>query len=114
NGDFSAERRKRTLDVAAAWIHSPAPSHEQETFDLVLCNEPLGDFDSERTEPAGDQIASIGLNRGCGILRGCCTDQARGKSNAFTQSDLILSVAIQHFAQQCCSVSRWRATRACI
>ena len=114
NGDFGAERRKGALDAPVAWILLPAPSHQQETFDLALCNEPLGDFDSKGTESAGDQIGSVGVEGGCGFLGGCCTDQARGKSNAFAHCDLILSPTIQQFAQHGCSVNRWRALPTCI
>src|SRR5213079_3129929 len=112
NCDVRAERRKCLADILEIRIFLPAPSYQDEVFDVALCYQPFGDFDPKRTKPSGDEIGSLEIGRSYRSLGSDCTNHACHESSGLPYRDLILPIAVENFAQQCGSVIRRQGVRA--
>ena len=82
NCDVRAERRKCLADILEIRIFLPAPSYQDEVFDVALCYQPFGDFDPKRTKPSGDEIGSLEIGRSYRSLGSDCTNHACHESSA--------------------------------
>src|SRR5262249_15548482 len=61
NDGLGAERRQYAAHGLRIRILFPAPADQEQMFDPVPGDQPLGYFDAERAESAGDQITALNI-----------------------------------------------------